>query len=110
MLAFADESSNPIFDQNDGLQRKDELEMRFSGSYYIRSDRTDLDEKELWELYMTLAKVEEANHMLVTKAGTLRKGERVYQRRVGDPEAFHLRVYQALGVSPHPLGIKRWIR
>jgi hypothetical protein len=32
------------------IERKEELEMRFSGSYYIRSDRTDLDEKELWEL------------------------------------------------------------
>lgn len=151
------------------MERKDELEMRFSGSYYIRSDRTDLDEKELWELYMTLTDVEEAfrclkselglrptfhqkdsrleghlfisvlayhlligiqkelnqkginhrwetirkqmaNHMLATTAGTNRQGERVYQRRVGDPEPFHLSVYQALGVSPHPLGIKRWIR
>jgi hypothetical protein len=43
-----------------GIERKDELEMRFSGSYYIRSDRTDLSEKELWELYMTLTNVEEA--------------------------------------------------
>jgi len=151
------------------MERKDELEMRFSGSYYIRSDRTDLNEKELWELYMTLTNVEEAfrclkselglrptyhqkdsrleghlfisvlayhllaciqkelikkgishrwetirnqlaNHMLATMAGTNRKGERVYQRRVGDPEPFHLRVYQALGVSSHPLGIKRWIK
>ncbi len=39
------------------VTRKDELEMRFSGSYYIRSDRTDLDEKELWSLYMTLTDV-----------------------------------------------------
>ncbi len=43
-----------------GIERKDELEMRFSGSYYLRSDRTDLSEKELWELYMTLTDVEEA--------------------------------------------------
>ncbi len=152
-----------------GIERKDELEMRFSGSYYIRSDRTDLSEKELWELYMTLTNVEEAfrclkselglrppyhqkdmriaghlfisvmayhllaciqkelkqkginhhwktirmqmaTHMLATTVGTSREGKQVYQRRVGDPEPFHLQVYQALGVSPHPLGIKRWIR
>ena len=151
------------------IERKDELEMRFSGSYYIRSDRTDLPEKDLWELYMTLTNVEEAfrclkselglrppyhqkdirleghlfisvlayhllaciqtelkqkginhhwktirtqlsNHMLATTVGTNLKGERVYQRRVGDPEPFHLQVYEALGVSSHPLGIKRWIR
>ena len=149
------------------IERKDELEMRFSGSYYIRSDRTELNEKELWELYMTLTKVEEAfrslkselglrptyhqkdsrleghlfisvlayhllaciqrelsrkginhrwetirnrlaNHMLATTAVTNSKGERVYQRRIGDPESIHLQVYHALGVSPNPLSIKRW--
>jgi transposase len=149
------------------IERKDELEMRFSGSYYIRSDRTDLNEKELWELYMTLTDVEEAfrclkselglrpayhqkdirlaghlfisvlayhllaciqkelsrkginhrwetirsrlaSHMMATTSVTNRKGERVYQRQIGDPESFHLKVYHALGVSPHPLGIKRW--
>lgn len=149
------------------VSRKDELEMRFSGSYYLRSDRTDLDEKELWSIYMMLTEVEEAfrclkselgmrpiyhqkdirlaghlfisvlayhllaclqkelklkginhrwetirnrlaNHMLVTTSFTNRRGERVYQRRIGDPESFHLKVYQALGVSPHPLSVKRW--
>lgn len=151
------------------IERKDELVMRFAGTYYIRSDRTDLDEKELWELYITLTGVEEAfrclkselglrptfhrkdarleghlfisvlayhlltcirrelhkkginhrwetirnqlsTHMLATTAGTNRNGERVYQRRVGEAEPFHLSVYQALSVSPRPLGIKRWIR
>lgn len=149
------------------IDRKDELEMRFSGSYYIRSDRTDLDEKDLWELYMTLTDVEEAfrclkselgmrptyhqkdirleghffisvlayhllaciqrelkhkginhcwgtirkplaNHMIATTLVTNNKGERVYQRRIGDPEPFHLEVYHALGVSPSPLSLKRW--
>ena len=141
--------------------------MRFAGSYYLRSDRIDLNEKELWELYMTLTNVEEAfrslkselglrpiyhqkdsrleghlfisvlayhllasiqrelsrkgihhrwdtirnrlaNHMLATTAVTNSKGERVYQRRIGDPESIHLKVYHALGVSPNPLSIKRW--
>jgi len=149
------------------IARKDELEMRFSGSYYIRSDRTDLDEKELWSIYMTLTEVEEAfrclkselgmrptyhqkdsrleghlfisvlayhllaciqrelkqkgihhrwetirnrlaNHMVATTSITNRKGERVYQRRIGEPEPFHMEVYHALGVSPNPLSIKRW--
>jgi len=151
------------------IERKDELEMRFAGTYYIRSDRTDLDEKELWELYITLTGVEEAfrslkselglrpifhqkdsrleghlfisvlayhllacirkelqkkginhrwatirnllaTHMLSTTAGINQDGKKVYQRRVGEPEPFQLSVYQALGVSPHPLGIKRWFR
>ena len=149
------------------VTRKDELELRFSGSYYIRSDRTDLNEKELWSLYMTLTDVEEAfrclkselgmrptyhqkdirleghlfisvlayhllacirkelkqkgishrwetirnrlaNHMMATTMVTNRRGEQVYQRRIGDPEAIHLKVYHALGVSPNSLNIKHW--
>jgi transposase len=149
------------------IERQDELEMRFAGSYYIRSDRIDLNEKELWELYITLTNVEDAfrslkselglrptyhqkdirleghlfisvlayhllasiqkelsqkgihhrwetirnqlsNHMLATTTAINSKGERVYQRRVGDPEAIHLKIYQALRVSPSPLSIKRW--
>jgi len=46
--------------------------------------------------------------MLATTTAINSKGERVYQRRVGDPEAIHLKIYQALGVSPSPLSIKRW--
>lgn len=46
-----------------------ELEARFSGSYYIRSSRTDLDEKELWSLYMTLGRVEESFRCLKSELG-----------------------------------------
>ncbi len=31
-----------------------------------------------------------STHMLATTAGTNREGRRVYQRRIGDPEPFHL--------------------
>ena len=51
------------------IERKDELEMRFSGSYYVRSDRTELDEKELWSLYMTLGEVEDAFRSLKSELG-----------------------------------------
>jgi hypothetical protein len=34
------------------IERKDELDMRFSGTYFIRSDRRELNEKELWSLYI----------------------------------------------------------
>ena len=46
-----------------------ELEARFSGSYYIRSSRTDLDEKELWSLYMMLGQVEESFRCLKSELG-----------------------------------------
>ena len=45
------------------------LEARFSGTYYIRSSRTDLDEKELWSLYMMLGQVEESFRCLKSELG-----------------------------------------
>jgi transposase len=46
-----------------------ELEARFSGSYYIRSSLTDLDEKELWSLYMMLGQIEESFRCLKSELG-----------------------------------------
>ncbi|MEI9479382.1 MAG: IS1634 family transposase [Deltaproteobacteria bacterium] len=46
-----------------------ELEARFSGSYYIRSSRTDLNEKELWSLYMMLGQIEESFRCLKSELG-----------------------------------------
>ena len=51
------------------LDREKELQTRFSGSYYIRSSRTDLDEKALWSLYMTLGQVEESFRCLKSELG-----------------------------------------
>lgn len=48
--------------------RKDEREMEigFNGSYMLRSSRTDLAEKEMWELYTTLTNVENTFRVLKT--------------------------------------------
>ena len=35
-------------------------EQRFSGSYYLRSSRIDLNEKEIWSLYIMLTNLEDA--------------------------------------------------
>ena len=51
------------------IDAEKELEARFSGSYYIRSSRTDLDEKELWSLYMMLGQVEESFRCLKSELG-----------------------------------------
>jgi transposase len=59
------------------IKQEEELRMRFSGSYYLRSDRSDLDEKELWSLYMMLTFVEESFRCLKSELG-LRP---VYHRR-----------------------------
>ena len=143
-----------------------ELEARFSGSYYIRTSRTDLDEKELWSLYMMLGQVEESfrclkselglrpvfhrkdsrqeghlfvsvlayhlmamvqrslrskglsyrwstlrtrlsTHIRATASVTNEKGERIHLRQTGDPEPFHMEIYNALGLSVKPLKTKR---
>jgi transposase len=51
------------------IDKEKELETRFSGTYYIRTSRTDLDEKELWSLYMMLGQVEESFRCLKSELG-----------------------------------------
>jgi len=51
------------------LNREKELEARFAGTYFIRSSRTDLDEKELWSLYIMLGRVEESFRCLKSELG-----------------------------------------
>jgi len=51
------------------IDREKEMEARFSGSYYIRSSRTDLDEKELWSLYTMLTQIEESFRTLKSELG-----------------------------------------
>jgi transposase len=43
--------------------------IRFSGSYYIRTNRQDLCEKELWSLYIMLTQVENAFRCLKSELG-----------------------------------------
>nr|AJG38141.1 transposase [bacterium enrichment culture clone fosmid MGS-K1] len=51
------------------IDKQKEMEARFSGSYYIRSSRTDMDEEELWHLYMMLSQVEESFKCLKAELG-----------------------------------------
>lgn len=45
------------------------LDDRFSGQYYLRSSRTDLGEKELWSLYITLTDVEDSFRSMKSELG-----------------------------------------
>jgi transposase len=64
-------------EQKDGLataiswsvKDRAKMENRFSGSYYLRTDRTDLDEKALWSLYMMLTGVEDAFRSMKSALG-----------------------------------------
>ena len=40
--------------------KPEKAEQRFSGSYFLRTSRTDLNEKEIWSLYVMLTNVEDA--------------------------------------------------
>ena len=40
--------------------KQEKAEQRFSGSYFLRTSRTDLNEKEIWSLYTMLTSVEDA--------------------------------------------------
>ena len=42
------------------FEKIDKAEQRFSGSYFLRTTRRDLDEKSLWSLYIMLTNVEDA--------------------------------------------------
>ena len=47
----------------------EQIQARFSGSYYLRSSRRDLGDQELWSLYMMLNQVEEAFRALKSELG-----------------------------------------
>ena len=42
------------------FEKPDKAEQRFSGSYFLRTTRRELDEERLWSLYTTLTNVEDA--------------------------------------------------
>jgi len=65
------------------IDREEEIRARFSGSYYLRSDRTDLDEKELWSLYMMLTQVEDAFRSLKSELGLRPPYHRIDRRLEG---------------------------
>lgn len=65
------------------IDREEELTARFSGAYYLRSDRTDLEEKELWSLYMMLTQVEEGFRSLKSELGLRPVYHRIDRRLEG---------------------------
>lgn len=49
--------------------KKQEANDRFSGRYYLRTDRTDLNEEEIFDIYTMLTRLEEAFRYLKTDLG-----------------------------------------
>jgi len=90
------------------IDKEKEMETRFAGSYYIRTSRTDLGEKELWSLYMMLTGVEEGFRCLKSELGLRPMYHRLDKRLEGhlfiSVMAYHLmaaicRQLQAKGIS-----------
>ena len=76
------------------LEKIDEAEIRFSGSYYLRSDREDLKEKELWSLYTMLTRLEDSFRTMKSELGFRpvfhRKDERMTTHLFISVLAYHL--------------------
>ena len=146
--------------------KPEKAEQRFSGAYFLRTSRTDLNEKDIWSLYMMLTQVEEAfrslkselelrpiyhqkeqrcdahlfiavlayhllntiqtqlrrddihmqwrhirerlsSHVRITTSMTTKDGRRIHIRKSTEPEPFQRMIYDALGLSYHPLKTKR---
>jgi transposase len=47
--------------------KQQQAEQRFSGGYFLRTSRTDLDEREIWDLYIMLTNLEDAFRSLKTE-------------------------------------------
>jgi len=65
------------------LQDEQQLALRFSGAYFIRSSRKDLDEVKLWSLYNTLTMVEDSFRSLKSELGLRPSYHRVDRRLEG---------------------------
>lgn len=51
------------------LARAEEAEKRYSGEYFLRTSRHDLDERSLWQLYITLEGIEDSFRSLKSELG-----------------------------------------
>lgn len=49
--------------------KKEQSDQFFSGSYYLRTDRTDLSEKQIWDIYLMLKQMEDAFRSLKSEMG-----------------------------------------
>lgn len=51
------------------LSAAEQADQRYAGRYCIRTSRTDLSEKEIWQLYVTLAGIEDSFRSLKSELG-----------------------------------------
>jgi len=61
------EERNGVATEMSWEYRKEESDQRFSGSYFLRTDREDLTEKEIWGIYTMLLDLEDAFRTMKTE-------------------------------------------
>ena len=83
---------------------------RYAGTYYLRTNRTDLDESSLWHLYVTLTGIEDSFRTLKVVPELCRRDELslrpVFHRKTERIEAhlfIALLAYQVLNAIRHTL-------
>jgi len=63
------ETNGNAIDLNWKLREDKNLDDRFSGTYYLRSSRMDLDEKQIWSLYVMLTDLEDSFRSMKSELG-----------------------------------------
>lgn len=93
------------------IQEPEKLQATFSGSYYLRSNRQDLSDQDLWSLYIMLTQVEEAFRALKSELG-LRPLYHRLDRRLEGHLFITVLAYHLLATIQHQLKQKglsyRW--
>lgn len=64
-----------------GVKSEVNIDERFSGTYYLRTSRTDLTEKEIWSLYILLTDVEDSFRAMKSELG-LRPNNHQLDKRI----------------------------
>ena len=73
---------------NWSIEDEQKVKVRFSGSYYVRTSRRDLDEKQIWSLYISLTQLEDAFRSLKGELG-LRPVYHQKDSRIGGPPLYY---------------------
>ncbi len=94
------------------FEKKEEAEQRFSGSYFLRTSRTDLKEKEIWSLYVMLTNVEDAFRCLKSDLDLQpvchQKEPRVDAHLFTTVLAYHLLISIQTGLQRHSICMRWW--
>jgi transposase len=84
------------------LTKGEAAEKRYAGRYYIRTSRTDLSEKEIWELYVTLVGIEDSFCSLKSELGMRPVSHRA-ERRIEAHIFITVLAYHLLNAIRHRL-------